>query len=32
MSRERLLARLVEAQYIRNDYDFAPGAFRVRGD
>ena len=32
MSRERLLARLVEAQYVRNDYDFAPGAFRVRGD
>ena len=32
LSRERLLARLVEAQYVRNDYDFAPGAFRVRGD
>ena len=32
MWRERLLARLVEAQYVRNDYDFAPGAFRVRGD
>ena len=30
--RDRLLARLVEAQYVRNDYDFAPGAFRVRGD
>ena len=32
LSRERLLARLVEAQYVRNDYDFAPGALRVRGD
>jgi len=30
--RSGLLARLVEAQYVRNDYDFAPGAFRVRGD
>ena len=32
LSRERLLSCLVEAQYVRNDYDFAPGAFRVRGD
>ena len=32
LSREDLLARLVAAQYVRNDYDFAPGAFRVRGD
>ena len=30
--RSGLLARLVEAQYVRNDYDFAPGSFRVRGD
>ena len=30
--RSALLARLVEAQYVRNDYDFAPGSFRVRGD
>jgi len=30
--REALLARLVEAQYVRNDFDFQPGAFRVRGD
>ena len=32
ISRSRLIARLVEAQYVRNDYDFAPGTFRVRGD
>ena len=31
-SRSAVIARLVEAQYARNDYDFAPGAFRVRGD
>ena len=30
--RSGLLSRLVEAQYARNDYDFAPGSFRVRGD
>ncbi len=30
--RSGLLARLVEAQYVRNDYDFSPGSFRVRGD
>ena len=30
--RGRLISDLVEAQYVRNDYDFAPGAFRVRGD
>ena len=30
--RSGLVARLVEAQYTRNDYDFAPGTFRVRGD
>ena len=32
ITREALIARLVEAQYVRNDYDFQPGAFRVRGD
>ncbi len=31
-SRSAVIARLVEAQYVRNDYDFAPGTFRVRGD
>ncbi len=31
-SRTSLVSRLVEAQYVRNDYDFAPGTFRVRGD
>ena len=25
-------AQLVEAQYVRNDFDFQPGTFRVRGD
>lgn len=29
---ETLLARLVEIQYERNDYDFHRGTFRVRGD
>ena len=32
LSRSSLAARLVEAQYARNDYDFAPGTFRMRGD
>ncbi|MBQ3342898.1 MAG: excinuclease ABC subunit UvrB [Kiritimatiellae bacterium] len=32
ISRTSLAARLVEAQYTRNDYDFAPGSFRMRGD
>ena len=27
-----ILARLVELQYERNDYDFARNKFRVRGD
>ena len=27
-----LLAKLVEMQYERNDYDFHRGTFRVRGD
>ena len=31
-SRNAVIARLVEAQYVRNDYDFKPGTFRVRGD
>jgi excinuclease ABC subunit B len=30
--RESTLRRLVEIQYIRNDFDFAPGRFRVRGN
>ncbi|MDR2141997.1 MAG: excinuclease ABC subunit UvrB [Deltaproteobacteria bacterium] len=29
---EEILARLVEMQYERNDYDFHRGVFRVRGD
>ena len=32
VSRSSVIARLVEAQYVRNDYDFSPGTFRVRGD
>ena len=32
MSRERILASLVEIQYSRNDLDFRRGKFRVRGD
>ena len=32
VSRSALAARLVEAQYARNDCDFAPGTFRMRGD
>jgi excinuclease ABC subunit B len=32
VSRDNVLARLVEAQYQRNDYDFHRGTFRVRGD
>ena len=32
ISRSALISKLVEAQYARNDYDFAPGMFRVRGD
>jgi excinuclease ABC subunit B len=30
--RDTLLRRLVQQQYTRNDMDFAPGTFRVRGD
>jgi excinuclease ABC subunit B len=32
IAREDLLLRLVDIQYERNDYDFARGKFRVRGD
>ncbi len=32
ISRSQLIARLVEAQYVRNDFDFSPGTFRARGD
>jgi excinuclease ABC subunit B len=32
ISRDNLLARLVEIQYQRNDFDFHRGTFRVRGD
>ena len=31
-SRDEVLDRLVEIQYERNDYDFARGTFRVKGD
>ena len=30
--RTKVITDLVEAQYVRNDYDFQPGTFRVRGD
>jgi len=32
ISRDDILKKLVEIQYIRNDYDFHRGTFRVRGD
>ncbi len=32
VSRDKVLNRLVEIQYERNDYDFSRGTFRVRGD
>ena len=32
VSRDDILDRLVEIQYERNDYDFARGSFRVRGE
>ena len=32
LDRDRMLKRLVEIQYQRNDYDFHRGTFRVRGD
>lgn len=32
VSRNELLKKLVEIQYVRNDIDFSRGTFRVRGD
>ncbi len=32
LSMEKLIQRLIEVQYERNDYDFHRGTFRVRGD
>ncbi len=32
MSRNRLIERLIEIQYERNDFEFTRGTFRVRGD
>ena len=32
LDRQDLLRRLVEIQYLRNDYDFHRGTFRVRGE
>ncbi len=32
IDRDSVLAKLIEIQYLRNDYDFARGRFRVRGD
>ncbi len=32
ISRDALAKKLVEAQYARNDFDFSPGVFRMRGD
>lgn len=32
ISRDKILKRLIEIQYERNDVDFARGTFRVRGD
>jgi len=32
LDRKRFFSRLIEAQYQRNDYDLAPGSFRVHGD
>jgi excinuclease ABC subunit B len=32
MDRDELLRRLVDIHYVRNDVNFAPGNFRVRGD
>src|SRR5882672_10280941 len=32
IERDQLLRRLVDIQYMRNDYDFHRGTFRVRGD
>jgi len=32
IDRDELLSRLVDIQYERNDFEFQPGRFRVRGD
>ncbi len=32
VERKKLFAKLVEAQYVRNDVDLSPGTFRARGD
>jgi len=32
LKRDKLIERLVEIQYTRNDYEFTRGSFRVRGD
>ncbi len=32
LDRDHLLRRLVDIHYVRNDVEFGPGAFRVRGD
>ncbi len=32
VDREQLLRKLIEIQYARNEYDFARGTFRVRGE
>ena len=32
IGRNDLVERLVAAQYMRNDFDYSPGTFRVRGD
>ncbi len=32
VSMESIIGRLVDIQYVRNDYDFHRGTFRVRGD
>jgi excinuclease ABC subunit B len=32
LDRDHMLRRLVDIHYTRNDVDFAPGTFRVRGD
>lgn len=32
IGREKIMERLVDVQYERNDYEYSPGTFRVRGD
>lgn len=32
VSRENIVKRLIDLQYVRNDYDFRRGTFRVRGE